>query len=122
MLQKEAAKGAAGLWRAAWSADYPSAENFLFPLLSKKSLPPGDNRGRYDNAKFDDLLVQARKTPDDAERAKLIKQAEQVAIGDDMALIPLWYRDQYRVFDAAKWRNVAIDFNENATLSVIGLK
>ena len=122
LLQKEAAKDATGLWRAAWSADYPSAENFLFPLLSKKSLPPGDNRGRYDNPKFDDLLVQARKTADDAERAKLIKQAEKVAIGDDMALIPLWYRDQYRVYDAAKWKNVALDFNEDPTLSVIGLK
>jgi oligopeptide transport system substrate-binding protein len=122
LLQKEAAKDATGLWRAAWSADYPSAENFLFPLLSKKSLPPGDNRGRYDNAKFDDLLVQGRKTADDAERAKLIKQAEKIAIGDDMALIPLWYRDQYRVYDASKWQNVAIDFNEDPTLSVISLK
>jgi oligopeptide transport system substrate-binding protein len=122
MLKNESAKDATGLWRAAWSADYPSAENFLFPLLSKKSLPPGDNRGRYDNAKFDDLLVQARKTPDDVERAKLIKEAEKIAIGDDLALIPLWYRDQYRVYDSAKWKNVALDFNEDPTLSVIGLK
>ncbi|HEV7863232.1 MAG TPA: ABC transporter substrate-binding protein [Acidimicrobiia bacterium] len=122
LLQKESAKDASGLYRAAWSADYPSAENFLFPLLSKKSFPPGDNRGRYNNAKFDDLLVQARKTPDEAERAKLIKQAEKIAIGDDLALIPMWYRDQYRVFDAAKWQNVSMDFNENPTLSVISLK
>ena len=63
LLQKEAAKNASGLFRAAWSADYPSAENFLFPLLSKSSLPPGDNRGRYQNTEFDDLLVQARRTP-----------------------------------------------------------
>jgi peptide/nickel transport system substrate-binding protein/oligopeptide transport system substrate-binding protein len=122
LLQKESEKNASGLYRAAWSADYPSAENFLFPLLAKKSFPPGDNRGRYDNAKFDDLLVQARKTPDEAERAKLIKQAEQIAIGDDLALIPMWYRDQYRVYSADKFKNVAMDFNENPTLSVISLK
>lgn len=122
LLQKESAKDASGLYRAGWSADYPSAENFLFPLLSKQSLPPGDNRGRYVNAKFDDLLAQARKTPDEAERANLIKQAEKIAIGDDLALIPLWYRDQYRVFDAAKWQNIGIDFNENPTFSVISLK
>jgi ABC-type oligopeptide transport system substrate-binding subunit len=122
LLQKEAAKDATGLFRAAWSADYPSAENFLFPLLSKSSLPPGDNRGRYQNAKFDDLLVQARKTPDEAKRADLIKQAEKIAIGDDLALIPLWYRDQYRIYDSTKWANVGIDFNENPTLSVISQK
>ena len=60
LLQKESEKNASGLFRAAWSADYPSAENFLFPLLSKSSLPPGDNRGRYQNTEFDNLLVQAR--------------------------------------------------------------
>jgi oligopeptide transport system substrate-binding protein len=122
LLQKESAKDANGLFRAAWSADYPSAENFLFPLLSKNSLPPGDNRGRYQNAKFDDLLAQARKTPDEAKRADLIKQAEKIAIGEDLALIPMWYRDQYRIYDATKWANVALDFNENPNLSVISLK
>jgi oligopeptide transport system substrate-binding protein len=122
LLQKESAKDASGLFRAAWSADYPSAENFLFPLLSKSSLPPGDNRGRYQNAAFDDLLNQARKTPDEAKRADLIKQAEKIAIGDDLALIPMWYRDQYRIYDATKWTNVEIDFNENPTLSVISMK
>ena len=92
LLKKETETNASGLYRAAWTADYPSAENFLFPLLSKSSLPPGDNRGRYHNPKFDDLLAQARKAPDEAKRAELIKQAEKVAIGEDLALIPLWYR------------------------------
>jgi len=122
LLQKEAAKDASGLFRAAWSADYPSAENFLYPLLSKNSLPPGDNRGRYQNEQFDSLLSQARKTPDEAKRADLIKQAEKIAIGDDLALIPLWYRDQYRVYDASKWQNISIDFNENPNLATLSLK
>jgi ABC-type oligopeptide transport system substrate-binding subunit len=122
LLKKEKADNASGLFRAAWSADYPSGENFLFPLLSKKSLPPGDNRGRYDNPKFDDLLTQARRTPDDAQRASLIKQAEKIAIGDDAALLPMWYRDQYRAFDSAKWTGVDLDFFENPTLATISLK
>jgi ABC-type oligopeptide transport system substrate-binding subunit len=122
LLTKEKANNASGLFRAAWSADYPSGENFLFPLLSKKSLPPGDNRGRYDNPKFDDLLAQARKATDDAQRISLIKQAEKIAIGDDMALIPLWYRTQNRVYDSTKWTNVVVDFFENPTLDTISLK
>jgi oligopeptide transport system substrate-binding protein len=122
LLKKEKADNSSGLFRAAWSADYPSGENFLFPLLSKKSLPPGDNRGRYDNPAFDDLLTRARKASDDAERVSLIKQAEKIAIGDDMALIPLWYRTQYRAFDSTKWKNVEMDFFENPTLAVISQK
>jgi oligopeptide transport system substrate-binding protein len=122
LLKQEKADNASGLFRAAWSADYPSAENFLFPLLSQKSLPPGDNRGRYVNKQFDDLLSQARQAPDDAQRASLIKQAEKIAIGDDLALIPMWYRDQYRAFDATKWTGVDLDFFENPTLATIGLK
>ena len=122
LLQKESEKDASGLFRAAWSADYPSAENVLFPLLSKNSLPPGDNRGRYQNEKFDDLLAQARKTPDEVERAKLIKQAEKIAIGDDLALIPMWYRDQYRVYDASKWKNVSMTFTEDPSLATLSLK
>ncbi|HLJ09506.1 MAG TPA: ABC transporter substrate-binding protein, partial [Acidimicrobiia bacterium] len=69
LLKQEKADNASGLFRAAWSADYPSAENFLFPLLSQKSLPPGDNRGRYVNKQFDDLLAQARQAPDETQRA-----------------------------------------------------
>lgn len=122
LLTQEKADNASGLFRAAWSADYPSAENFLFPLLSQQSLPPGDNRGRYVNKTFDDLLTQARQAPDEAQRASIIKQAEKVAIGDDLALIPMWYRDQYRAFDSTKWTGVDLDFFENATLSTIGLK
>ena len=122
LLTKEKADDASGLFRAAWSADYPSAENFLFPLLAKASLPPGDNRGRYVNDAFDQLLVKARQAADEAARVRYIKDAEKIAIGNDLALIPLWYRSQYRVFDSAKWRNVALDFYENPTLATISSK
>jgi ABC-type oligopeptide transport system substrate-binding subunit len=122
LLKKEAGSDASGLFRAAWSADYPSAENFLFPLLAKASLPPGDNRGRYVNQKFEDSLAAARRATDDATRITNIKAAEKQAIGADMALIPLWYRSQYRVYDSAKWTNVDLNFFENPTLSTISLK
>jgi oligopeptide transport system substrate-binding protein len=122
LLQKEAASNANGLFRAAWSADYPSGENFLFPLLAKASLPPGDNRGRYVNQAFEDSLAAARKATDDGTRIANIKAAEKQAIGNDLALIPLWYRSQYRVFDSSKWNGVDLDFFENATLATISQK
>jgi oligopeptide transport system substrate-binding protein len=122
LLKKEAASNASGLYRAAWSADYPSAENFLFPLLAKASLPPGDNRGRYVSQKFEDSLAAARRATGDADRVTNIKAAEKQAIGEDLALIPLWYRSQYRVYDAAKWTAFKLDFFENPSLATISLK
>ena len=119
LLKKEKADDASGLFRAAWLADYPSAENMLFPLLSKESLPPGDNRGRYVNERFDNLLALARKAPEVTERVNLIREAERIAIGTDLALIPLWYRSQYRVIDAGNWVGVKLDFFENPTLAVV---
>jgi ABC-type oligopeptide transport system substrate-binding subunit len=122
LLEREKAKDASGLFRAAWTADYPTAENMLFPLLSKQALPPGDNRGRYVNDRFDSLLAEARRAPALPQRANLVKEAERIAIGTDLALIPLWYRSQYRVFDAGKWAGVGLDFHENPTLALIHRK
>ncbi len=129
LLQNEKKPDASGLFRSAWGADYPTPDNFLFPLLSTKAINPdeqnvvqGDNAARYSNPAFDDLLAKERAAKTDADRAPIIKQAEKLAIGDDLALIPLWYRTQYRVFDSSKFTNVDMDFFEDPTLNVISLK
>lgn len=118
LLKDEKSPDGTGLFRAAWSADYPSPVDFLYPLLGTGS---GDNRGKYSNPGFDKLLAQAKAAPDDATRVKLVQQAEQLGIGHDMGLIPLWYRDQYRVVNAKKFKGIALDFFENPTLSDISL-
>ncbi len=120
LVQKEEAADATGLFRASWGADYPSADGFLRPLLAAESLTPGDNRGRYRNPEFDSLLDKAQKADGESEKIALTKQAEQIAIGDDLALIPLWYRTQHRVFSST-FTNVSMDFFENPALAHISL-
>jgi oligopeptide transport system substrate-binding protein len=115
LLEKEQAPNASGLFRAAWGADYPTPDNFLYPLLSKASIGL-DNRGRYDNPAFDAELAKERATKDPAVRVEHIRAAEKIAIGQDLALIPLWNRTQYRAFDATKWTGVGLDFFEDPTL------
>lgn len=129
LLQNEKKPDASGLWRSAWGADYPTPDNFLFPLMSKKSINPnaagvarGDNASRYDNPAFDALLVKERAAKTDEERKPIIQEAEKLAIGQDQALIPLWYRTQYRVFDSQKFTGVRMDFFEDPTLSELSLK
>jgi len=120
LLRKEEAPDATGLYRASWGADYPSADDFLRPLLSSASFPPGDNRGRYQNPELDSLLDRALMATDAAKKVALTKQAEKKAVGDDVALIPLWYRTQYRVF-SNRFTNVSMDLFENPTLADISL-
>lgn len=130
LLVNEQQPTATGLFRAGWTADYPTPGNFLQPLLSTAAIgaatpndvATGDNRGRYSNPEFDALLAKAAGTQDPAERNDLYKQAEKIAIGDDLALIPLFARQQFRLVDTAKFGNVRMDFWENPTLADITQK
>lgn len=119
---------ATGAYRFAWGADYPTPDNFLFPLLSTASINKdasgkvtGDNRGRYSNKKFDELLAKARGSKDAAARNEIYKEAEKVAM-DDVALIPLWNRTQLRLVNTKKFADVKMDFHENPNLAELSLK
>ncbi|MGV9252223.1 peptide ABC transporter substrate-binding protein [Streptomyces sp. NPDC003697] len=119
---------ATGLYRFAWGADYPTPDNFLYPLLDTASINKdasgkvtGDNRGRYSNKAFDALLAKARATEDQAGRNKLYQQAEKVAL-DDQALIPLWNRTQLRLANTKKFAGLKMDFHEDPNLAEISLK
>jgi ABC-type transport system substrate-binding protein len=47
-----------------WWADYPDAENFLFPLFHSANLGGGGNRVFFENAEVDDLIEQAQRVAD----------------------------------------------------------
>ncbi|MEU6555917.1 ABC transporter substrate-binding protein [Streptomyces sp. NPDC046915] len=128
LLGDQQKPGATGLYRFAWGADYPTPDNYLFPLLDSASINKdasgkvtGDNRERYNSKKFDGLVAKARATADQAGRNDLYKQAEKVAL-DDMALIPLWNRTQFRLVNTKKFGNATLDFHENPSLPEISLK
>lgn len=129
LLNNEQQPGSSGIYRAAWGADYPTPGNFLEPLLSTGAIgakadepTTGDNRGRYSNSKFDDLIKEANGEKDEAKRVSLFQQAEKIAIGDDQALIPLWNRTQHRLANTTKFINLRMDFSENPDLYEISIK
>jgi oligopeptide transport system substrate-binding protein len=116
---------AAGLCRAGWAYDYPTPDNLLFPLLHSSCTAPdekgtahGDNEGRYVNPDFDQAVVHARATRDEAERVQRWQEAERIAMAD-MALIPLWFRTEYRVFAADRFTGMDLDFFGNPTLATL---
>jgi len=105
--------------RAAWTADYPTPDNFLFPLLGTGA---EDNVGGYTNKAVDALITKERSPVNDADRKKAVQDAEKIAVGTDLGVIPTYYRTVYRVFDSKKWTGVKLDFFENPTLDAVGPK
>jgi oligopeptide transport system substrate-binding protein len=77
---REAARnGQADLFLKDWYADYPDAENFLYPLLHSASLGVGGNVSFFQNPRFDQIVSAARRESDDARRIDLYRQADALA-------------------------------------------
>ena len=74
-----------------WTGDNGDPDNFLYPLLSCDSAKAGNNRSRWCDKTFNDLIVQAKQTSDLKKRTALYKQAQDRvqgpgALGHDRAL------------------------------------
>lgn len=52
-----------------WFADYPDAENFLFPLFHSSNQGGGGNRSFFSDPEVDQRIVAASRTVDDKARA-----------------------------------------------------
>jgi peptide/nickel transport system substrate-binding protein len=77
-----------------WGAGTGEASSPLKALIHTYDKDRGmgaSNRGRYSNAKVDEMLEQALATVDDDKREALLQEATQIAISD-LAIIPLHYQ------------------------------
>src|SRR5574341_375731 len=75
--QREAArKGEADMAILDWWADYPDADNFLYPLFHSASFGPGGNYAFYADPVTDSLILRARRTLDDAARTALYRRID----------------------------------------------
>jgi oligopeptide transport system substrate-binding protein len=82
----EMQRGDVEVGRAGWLADYNDPENFLALLISSTT----NNYGRWANADYDRLINEGNAQTDMKVRAKLFKEAEQIAL-DESAAIPIYY-------------------------------
>ena len=119
-VREAARKGASDLYVKEWWADYPDAENFLYPLLYSKNKGPGGNVSFYANPKFDALVDQAHREQDEAKRNSLYTQADQLQYDDAPMIYLFFYKDVYAVqpwikgftvpavFNGQRWTDVTI--------------
>ena len=83
------------MFRMGWIGDYPSMDNFLYPLFQSDQARTGSYTF-YSNSQVDDLLLQARSTQDAQQRYNLYAQAEKIIL-TDMPAVPLYFYRGYRV-------------------------
>jgi len=77
-----------------WTADYPDAENFLYPLFySTESMT---KRNRYSNLILDDIILQIQSLSYGTERTSLIQKANSILL-DEVPWVFLWHRGNYNI-------------------------
>jgi dipeptide transport system substrate-binding protein len=59
-----------------WTGDNGDPDNFLYVLLSCDAAQDGANRARWCYEPFDELLIEAKRTADVAERTRLYEEAQ----------------------------------------------
>ena len=65
---------------------------YLLATNNPKTGMGAGNRGRFSNADYDRLLDQALRTIDDTKREKLLQEATEIGIGQQLGIIPLYYQ------------------------------
>jgi len=83
--------GQADMFLLSWYADYPDAENFLFPVFHSSNWGSSGNRAFYGNPEFDALIERAQREIDPQRRVLLYKEAEAMIV-DDAPWVFLWHR------------------------------
>jgi peptide/nickel transport system substrate-binding protein/oligopeptide transport system substrate-binding protein len=80
-----------------WWADYPDAENFLYPLLHSANKGVGGNVSFYANPEFDRMVSSARREQGDEARTALYRQADSTAFADAPMVYLFFYDELYAV-------------------------
>ena len=119
--REAARKGQTDMILKDWYADYPDAENFLYPLLHSANKGPGGNVSFFQNAEFDRLVDQSRREPDEAKRDVLYRQADSLAFVEAPMVFLYFYNELYAVqpwikgfkppviYNGQRWLNVSLE-------------
>jgi oligopeptide transport system substrate-binding protein len=119
-MREAARNGKTDLVLKEWWADYPDAEDFLYPLLHSTNKGVGGNISFYSNPEFDRIVSAARREQDDSKRTALYTQADQIAFNDAPMIFLFFYKDLFAVqpwidgftvpavFTAQRWTDVSI--------------
>jgi ABC-type transport system substrate-binding protein len=109
--------GEIGFFRLGWIADYPTMDNFLYPLFHSQST---DNYQGYNNPEVDQMLVEARGIRDDDDRIAKYREIEKTVL-DDSAFI-LVYQYGSRKILKSYVKGFELSAAENYDLATVSLE
>ncbi len=69
-----------------WVADYPDPDSMLRLLISFNLRQWG-----WHNARYDDLVERAARTPDRGLRLAMYREADRILVAEDVLILPLFY-------------------------------
>jgi len=116
-----ARKGQTDMILKDWYADYPDAEDFLYPLLHSANRGAGGNVSFYANPVFDSVVTASRHELDETKRNALYRSADSIAFRDAPMVFLYFYNELYAVqpwirhfvppviFNGQRWIDVSID-------------
>lgn len=110
-MREAARKGDTDLVLKDWFADYPDAENFLYPLLHSASEGVGGNVSFYRDATYDSLVTAARHEMDEARRISLYASADSLAFAGAPMLFLWFYNDLFAIQPWIQGFRVPVVFN-----------
>lgn len=94
VFQETRRRGDYDIARDGWLADYTDPMTML-DLFTSYS---GNNNAQYKNPEYDALIEKAKSTSNQAERMQAMHDAQQLLLGEDWAIAPLYfYTDPYAV-------------------------
>ena len=96
-MREAARKGEADLVLKDWYADYPDAENFLYPLLHSANAGVGGNVSFFKDPAFDAVVSASRRETDLTKRTALYARADSIAHAQAPMVFLLFYNELYAV-------------------------
>jgi ABC-type transport system substrate-binding protein len=113
-----ARKGQTDMILKDWYADYPDAEDFLYPLLHTANRGAGGNVSFYSNPNFDSVVTASRLELDETKRNALYVRADSIAFADAPMLFLYFYDELYAVQPWVKHFTPPVIFNGQRWLDV----
>ncbi|MCC7054076.1 MAG: ABC transporter substrate-binding protein [Gemmatimonadaceae bacterium] len=96
-MREAARKGEADLVLKDWYADYPDAENFLYPLLHSANAGVGGNVSFFRDPAFDSVVTASRRETDLPRRIALYQRADSIAFAQAPMVFLFFYNELYAV-------------------------
>ncbi len=110
-------KGELHFFGLGWLADYPTMDNFIFPLFYSGGT---DNFTLYNNSQVDELILEARRTLDENERIEKYQEAEKIIL-KDAVIIPMFFSSSREVYKSYV-KGLVLDSMGNYDLSEVWLE